>query len=341
MSLYVHPDNQKLLWNIFNTNPYLNQHFLKYAPAQKEGWFKSIIELFYNKNKDINLDINQVHQLNKDTLYYMIQIIRMPEQKPEPVNKPSDSVPSPSPWQTPTTTYPEFTRFPTTVAPGNVQTPEPFTNVADSSITKESISNSRQDQYNKQFIERQQNYNSMLEKKPPAAVDFRDKVSDSVITNMDELILKHKRDRDEELKKYAPPPIVQPVQAPTPIQQVSSIKIDSSPNNIQFETEEIEPESKDKKSVTWSHENETKELPNDSNIVEKLNQEIASNKVEIDTLRIMMYELSKTIISLSNDIVNIKARFDFGGIESPRNGALAINEKNQTIPDIDPNTLLL
>jgi hypothetical protein len=74
MALYVHPENQQLLWNIINTNPHLTGIFAKYHPAQKAQWFKSIIETFYKQYEKTELTKNDVHKLNKDTLEYMIQL---------------------------------------------------------------------------------------------------------------------------------------------------------------------------------------------------------------------------------------------------------------------------
>ena len=74
MSLYIDTQNQRLLWDIINTNPYLTNIFAKYHPSQKANWFKSVIEHFYNQYKDRTISEMELHQMNKDTLAYMIQL---------------------------------------------------------------------------------------------------------------------------------------------------------------------------------------------------------------------------------------------------------------------------
>jgi len=73
----------------------------------------------------------------------------------------------------------------------------------------------RQEIFTNQFTQRQKEYESMLEKKAPADVDFRDKIEDGVIQNMDELIKTHLQQREEELKIFAPPPVV-PIKTDNP-----------------------------------------------------------------------------------------------------------------------------
>lgn len=51
----------------------------------------------------------------------------------------------------------------------------------------------------------QKQYNSMFDTPKPHSVDFGEKVEDTVITNMDELIEQHKKQREIELQEYRPP----------------------------------------------------------------------------------------------------------------------------------------
>jgi hypothetical protein len=52
----------------------------------------------------------------------------------------------------------------------------------------------------------QKQYNSMFETPKPTSVDFGEKVEDTAITNMDELIERHKKQREIELQEYKPAP---------------------------------------------------------------------------------------------------------------------------------------
>jgi hypothetical protein len=50
------------------------------------------------------------------------------------------------------------------------------------------------------------NYNTMFDVPKPKAVDFSEKIEDTVITNMEELIETHKKMREKELQEYIPVP---------------------------------------------------------------------------------------------------------------------------------------
>jgi len=69
MSLYIHEENQEILWHLFDKLPYIiknsyNPNLLKY----KEILFKETIEYFYEQNKTKNLSVVELEQLNKNTL---------------------------------------------------------------------------------------------------------------------------------------------------------------------------------------------------------------------------------------------------------------------------------
>jgi hypothetical protein len=196
MALYVHPENQEILWNIMNQNPYLNSLLSYQSSEQKQEWFKNIIQTFYQQNSHKTLDKAQLNQLNKDTLTYMINYAK--------------AVPAPSTMES---SY---------LNQRNQRTVETFqTKIATPPI----VPDNRADTFNQQFTARQKEYETMLDKKPPAEPDFKEPLGDGVISNMDELIKRHMEERDAQLQQYAPkPPSVPTVQESpaTPIQQVST-----------------------------------------------------------------------------------------------------------------------
>ena len=72
MSLYIHEENQEILWRLFDKLPYIiknsyNTNLLEY----KEILFKETIEYFYEENKTKMLSIVELEQLNKDTLMHI------------------------------------------------------------------------------------------------------------------------------------------------------------------------------------------------------------------------------------------------------------------------------
>jgi hypothetical protein len=218
MALYIHPENQELLWNIVDQNSFLTAMLSSQSPAQKQIWFKGIIETFYNMNKHKTLDKSQLNKLNKDTLAYMIQMVRaappldsrfMLERNSRTVNSFIDKPPS-----------------------------NPITASANASAiaTPPIVPDNRSELFNLQFQNRQREYETMLEKKAPAEVNFSEKIEDGVISNMDELIKRQLQEREEEFKLYAPPPISQGPTG-TPISPL----VPDKPNNVTMEFETDQP----------------------------------------------------------------------------------------------------
>uniref|UniRef100_A0A6C0D3Z1 Uncharacterized protein n=1 Tax=viral metagenome TaxID=1070528 RepID=A0A6C0D3Z1_9ZZZZ len=205
MALYVHPENQELLWNIMNQNQYLNTMLSYQSIEQKQEWFKNIIQLFYQQNSHKTLDKTQLNQLNKDTLSYMMNYAK--------------AVPPPNNIES---SY---------LSQKNQRTVDTFQNKIS---TPPIIPDNRADIFNQQFNARQKEYETMLDKKPPAEPDFKEPVNDSAISNMDELIKKHMEERDAELRKYSPPPPLPTIQTE---QAVSPPTTEKKTENIILEQE--------------------------------------------------------------------------------------------------------
>lgn len=172
MSVYVTPENQKLLWTVLHKNPLILQVFSTNQTKQKEQWFKSIIEEIFNQNRFKTISKRDLQQLNQDTLNYMIQQLRDYVIKNQPPQQ-------------------------------NVSTPGSQNIKIDTPPIQQS---NRQEIFNNQFQQRQKEYEQMSEKKAPDTIDFRDKADDEPISNIDELLKSHMQMRENELKQYAPPP---------------------------------------------------------------------------------------------------------------------------------------
>ena len=63
MSLYILPENQKLIWESLNVIPSF-QNFGQNNPGEKEEWFRDIIHQFYESNKFKLLSVQELQQLN-------------------------------------------------------------------------------------------------------------------------------------------------------------------------------------------------------------------------------------------------------------------------------------
>jgi len=71
-NLFIHPENQELLWNILNKKENIHN---------REHWFRNCIQHFYDKIQNENLVINDkdsLENINKNVLSYMIQNLHPP-----------------------------------------------------------------------------------------------------------------------------------------------------------------------------------------------------------------------------------------------------------------------
>ena len=168
MSLYVVPANQEMLWNVINKNVYIQQYFEKFSQETQHQWFQTIIRYFYEKYKSTTITVNDLHIINRDTIAYMMDDVRKRVEAAPPVYSAMDQSPMHAPIQ----------------------------------ITPEI----KQEAYQNDYQTRKLEYEQMTERKPPEGIDFREKTSDSAISNMDELIKEQLQQREIESTQYAPPP---------------------------------------------------------------------------------------------------------------------------------------
>jgi hypothetical protein len=213
MSLFIHSENQTLLWNIISNMEITKTVFVEGSP-QKSAWFKNIIEEFYIKNYSRNLTTNDLRDLNRSVVSYMVENMRSVQNR-------SSAYQSEAPKRT---VYQE----PQTVYSRNNQ--------------QASIVN-KTDEYNQQFSRRQQEYESMVKKPLPPEVNFSDNIKDEPISNMEELLKQQQRQREYELNSVRPAP-------PQPERETIKIHIQE---DIAVGADRVLEESKSKK-VSWSDE---------------------------------------------------------------------------------------
>jgi hypothetical protein len=258
MTLYVHPENQQLLWNVIQQTTAVQQFFSRYDAAYQEKWFKSVIQMFYEKNKHLPLDIPALHVLNRETLSYMISSIQ------------------------------ERTRAPS--LPNNVLLP-----AQPEVISRENTHQIRQEVLNSQFTQRQKEYESMVQRPVKSEIDFREKELDTAIPNMEELVQHHMKQREEELKQYQPPILPRDTENNTP------------PQNIKLEVEELPTSVQRKKNVSWAndapviHDSIHTIMNVSDDIMERMNMQ----HQEINTLRTVVFELTKDIQLLKQELTNV------------------------------------
>jgi hypothetical protein len=207
MTLYVNPENQKLLWNIINKHPKITEYFSNKPSENKTYWFQSCIGYIYENIKYENLTIEMLQHYNKETLKYMLStIIKQPTINNDLRNEM------------------QYSR----------------TNIEQNMSQTIQHNIPKSDLLNQSFAIRQKEYEDMVEKKVPDTIDFRDKIDDEPISNMDEVLRTHLQMRENELKQYAPLSVVS---------EIENSKIITDKNIINENT--IDQDSKMKKSVSW------------------------------------------------------------------------------------------
>jgi hypothetical protein len=72
MAIYIHPENQKLLWNTIQKNAKFHQ-----LPFSKEDWFSNTIKSFYERVQYKNLTHQELMNLNRQTIAYMMEDIQL------------------------------------------------------------------------------------------------------------------------------------------------------------------------------------------------------------------------------------------------------------------------
>ena len=283
MSLLVHPENQQLIWDITNNNPFVVQFFQTNTHIKKEQWFRAIMEHFYNTYKGRQIDKNELNQLNKEVLTYMIQSLHnmapRTKQEPEPA-------------------LPTYTNIPTPPIPEN----------------------NREELYKQQFMQKQQEYKTLLDKSKPAALDFREKEKDVAISNMDELIQKQIQERNAYMNLHPlPSQSMQPaanVLSPMPSQGAQPAKNSVPPENIQL--------------IPENTSNKTQAKSSDDITSKQLLDLLTEQKSEISSLKTMILNLSKQL-AFTNEQLN-QSVTQVQSMPAPRPSMYA--------PRPDPNVLV-
>ena len=261
MSALIHPENQKIIWNIINSNIYVNDFFQTHTNVSKDKWFRSIIEKFYMQNEGRNLSIEELNNLNKDVLTFMVKSIHSipPQQSQQP---PQPQPPSPS----------AYDNLNQNVYSPQIQTP-PY------------IPNNIAEQNNRQFEEKKQEYEQMYAKPVPPEVDFREKEKDTIIENMDELINKHLSEREEQLKELRPTLVseVNEINPAVSIPAKNEPKTDVS-NNITFQVNEPSDETSLKNQIIELKETMKKLQESYDELKDNFTDKIQSQAIIIENL---------------------------------------------------------
>jgi len=231
MSLFIHAENQKLLWETINKSPLLQHPKFNTNPNQKSEWFREIVKQVYYSIPAYeirNLTRDELQQYNRSAIKTMLASLNRGGGiggPPAPTNYPNNPVGQPA-------------------RPVSILK-EPVTEFSRNMVKK--------NEFQEQFSNRQKEYETMFQKPLPKEINFSEDMDDGVITNMEELIQKQKRQREMEISQQftvgiAPPELPVPTPPPTHMnpRQIS----DQSPKQIpkpsaqrlQIADEILEPE---------------------------------------------------------------------------------------------------
>ena len=265
MTLYVNPENQKLLWNLINKHQKFNEYFINKPPANKYQWFQKCIEYMYENIKSENLTIKKLQTYNKETLVYMLNTLKELDNNTINTNELM-------PYSTRVNIQNDLENMPKKVSKSEIM--------------------------NQNFNIRQKEYNDMIEKKIPETIDFRDKLDDEPISNIDEVLRTHLEMREKELKQYAPLPLIP--ENKIVIDNNSHCDINTENINIEIDnqiiidntTKDLDP--KIKKYVSW-----------EDNDIESLKKQIRELIKKTDKMQEEIDVLKYTKDIINNEYKNI------------------------------------
>ena len=157
MSLYIHKENQKLIWESLQQIPQFHE-FTRQQSGKQEEWFKEIIQQFYESNKFKLLTLRELQQLNRETVSYMINDMNQYLHPP----KKND--------------------YNSVYNSNNTINSFSFDSFDSQPVTREAIQEKKQQDFQKGFLERQEEYNKMLNRTPQKTLIFRKKFKKTLLT---------------------------------------------------------------------------------------------------------------------------------------------------------------
>ena len=341
MSLYILIENQKLIWETMNKIPQF-QEYGKYDQAEQQKWFQHIIQQFYENNKFKLLSVQDLQQLNKETLGYMIRELKNIKVKTvTPVYSNFSS--------------PQYDRFdePTVFT----DKPHLASNSEKKQVTRDYLLEKKQEELNRQFSARQNEYSSMLKKGPGSEIDFRLPMdADEPIENIEELIKSQINQRNIEFPKYEPikeskkeinKEILEPTN--TFIEPISTIVEETKPlvprRSEQFPFQDIS-EFPPKKSVQWANDLEVNSQihhPPNYSIKEK-----DRRNEEFKLIKEFMIEMKDIVQGLRSEMEDVKKTVTGSvtkktepiSVKPIPESNLILNEFYGSYEDIKPNLVI-
>jgi hypothetical protein len=178
-----------LLWNLIANIQ--NIHKLGDGTMNyRQQWFRRLIQNMYESNPDRGFDSFSLKVLNKEVLQIAVQQVQMHMMSNQSMgtNNFGDVSMTPASVNTNTTSLPQ------------INTPQ-TTDYYNSNVEKSRKIN----KFNEEYGNRQREFDFLLAKPaPPTEINFKEEINDEPITNIDELIEKHRMEREREIRSFAP-----------------------------------------------------------------------------------------------------------------------------------------
>ena len=213
MALYIHEGNQRILWSTIKGLRMFNSNI---TVENQEIWFKQIIGYIYQNNKNRKLTNYELQELNKYTISVMIKELQnIQYNRAVPLNNYSTT---------------------------QLSKPNVFLEPSSSHRVE-----SKSESYSKQFVERQKDYENMTRKIEPVSQPvFQEKIEDSAIENMEELVKQHLKQRELDIENLQN-------NNSNEIYTKPQINIDNVSNiQIELPIEELFENIQQKKTVSWN-----------------------------------------------------------------------------------------
>ena len=180
MSLFLHEQNKKLLWQTIQSSPFFNESEINWS------WFQSTLQRIAT-NYQYEITSKELKQINRDTIAHMFREMKqIVEKKREQMYK-FHSRPTA-----------ELHIPPAPSGPRNVP-PTTSTNNLETIYTRNE--GKRSEEFNQSFLQKQQEYSSAFVPRKPTEIDFRVDANDTPIQNIHELLERQKLEREKDLER--------------------------------------------------------------------------------------------------------------------------------------------
>jgi hypothetical protein len=181
MSLFILQENQKLIWDTMNKVPQFHSLDISVSGG-KEAWFKDFIHDTYDRLRNKQLNVQELRQLNKETISAMITRLKQNDQSLAII----------------TNEYISNTSRTTTPITDPLYESHLY---EDKTSTRNYMLEQKQDLLNVEFANRQHEFESLMKKDKVKDIDFREQTGDDKpIENMEALLKQHIRDREYDVE---------------------------------------------------------------------------------------------------------------------------------------------